>query len=429
MSTVCGHCLRRIPARYFPFIIWCSDEKFYVCSRCWREICKEGHGKGIGNKGDHPMVNLLFILLIFSMVLPIGLFGISDIILRTEWDNLKQVDIAELPESGYVRLEGVISGEPDEVAITGYETEGRYSYTWNWNNDDEFLLNDSTGSVKISTEKFYEIEPGPHHAPNADHSKGTAYITNDSAILIGEVVVENGKYTVYLLWISTDEPNFTIPVTSYLAAFSVMGFFIFFLLIVLWLAVTRSIYHRRRVRYKNPITIRRTVQTRDLELDWKKNIRFNQKRRIVIASIMVVFGWLILFVLLFTYIHTVDHFLFVLVIQMLTTPGLIILPIWFFFRKDILKADEVAFTDKGVHFYFSNHIFRYLRSEYITWDDVKDVYFRRSGKGGMWVIEKKDGTAEDFGTLHPENFVLIRSIWKKIKDKKQVIKRKKVYVR
>jgi hypothetical protein len=362
------------------------------------------------------------------MVLPVGLFGISDIILRTEWDNLEQVDIAELPESGYIRLEGVISGEPSEVAITGYETEGRYSYSWNWNNDDIFILNDSTGSMKISTEKFYEIEPGPHHAPNADHSKGTAYITNDSVVIIGEVIEDDGKYMVYLIWISPDEPNFAIPLTSYLAAFCIMGFFIFFLLILTWLTIIRTINHRQRVCYKNPITIRRTEQTRDQNLDWKKNIRFNQKRRILIASIMVISGWLILFVLLFTYVHTVDHFLFVLVIHMLTAPGLIILPIWFFFRKDILKADEVAFTDKGVHFYYSNHIFRYLRSEYIAWDDVKDIYFRRYRKGGTWIIEKKDGTAEDFSTLHPENFVLIREIWKKIQDRNQAIKKRNIPV-
>jgi hypothetical protein len=362
------------------------------------------------------------------MVLPVGLFGISDILLMTEWDNLKQVDIAELPESGYVRLEGKISGEPSEVAITGYETEGRYSYTWHWNNDDDFILNDSTGSVKISTEKFYEIEPGPHHAPNADHSKGTAYISNDSVIIIGEVVVDNGKYMVFLIWISPDEPNFAVPLTSNLAAFGVMGFFIFSLLIVTWLTIIRTINHKKSVRYKNPITIRRTEQTRDQNLDWKKNIRFNQKRRITIASIMVVCGCLILFVLLFTYVHTFDHFAFVLVIHMLTTPGLIILPIWFFFRKDILKADEVAFTDKGVHFYYSNHIFRYLKNEYIAWNDVKDIYFRRSGKSGTWVIEKKDGTAEDFSTLHTENFVLIRSIWKKIQEKNQAVKKKDIPV-
>ncbi|MCK5561137.1 MAG: hypothetical protein KAJ51_11105, partial [Thermoplasmata archaeon] len=170
MGTICGHCNRRFPSTYSPLMIWCRPDEMYVCRRCWEDVCGEGHGKGDKNTGWHPMKSFLFICAILSMVWAFAFFSVMDIYVRSDWNGLETTDISELPESGVVKLEGTIMGSYDDIEISGQESSSKSGNNWKWYTNETFMLNDTTGSVKVTTELYYAIEDGPHAAPNRDNT-------------------------------------------------------------------------------------------------------------------------------------------------------------------------------------------------------------------------------------------------------------------
>ncbi len=187
MGTICGHCNRRFPSTYSPLMIWCRPDEMYVCRRCWEDVCGEGHGKGDKNTGWHPMKSFLFICAILSMVWAFAFFSVMDIYVRSDWNGLETTDISELPESGVVKLEGTIMGSYDDIEISGQESSSKSGNNWKWYTNETFMLNDTTGSVKVTTELYYAIEDGPHAAPNRDNTDATVYRGGDRIVVVGRV--------------------------------------------------------------------------------------------------------------------------------------------------------------------------------------------------------------------------------------------------
>jgi hypothetical protein len=352
------------------------------------------------------------------MFLPFILYGLIDISLRTQWDNLEQVNISELPESGTVRLEGIIAGEPEEVAISGFDKEGRYGYVWKWNNDDIFILNDSTSSVKISTEKFYWIEPGPHPAPNAEETKGTVYITGDNVVIIGEVIEKDGNKFVYLKWISPKDPDITIPLDSYFLGYGFLIPFIIWLIILVIFSIKRNILHNSKVQYKNPILIKKGTPKKILGLEWKKNIIMGRKKHVIIVSIIILIASIIILQTIFNYEHIFNRFIILALIDGIVGPIFIVFPVMTLFDEYEPKPVEIATSEKGVHFYYNNNVFVYLKTDFIGWDEIKNIYLQESKDDRSWIIQKNDESSVKIDNINKKNRDHIIAKWKEWKEKK-----------
>ncbi len=416
MGTICGHCNRRFPSTYSPLMIWCKPEEMYVCRRCWEDVCGEGHGKGDKNAGWHPVKAFVFACAMLSMVWAFAFFGTMDIYLRNDWNSLETTDISELPENGVVKLEGTIMGRYDDIELSGEEHSGRSDYHWDWYANETFYINDTTGSVKVTAERFYAIEDGPHAAPHREHTDGTVYRGGDRIVMVGEVA-EDGEL-VYLLWIGPEGSELETPIWSWVLALVIIipmaiGFIAFYAF-----AHKRNRLHKEKVGYTNPIEIQETEMMKRHELDWRRNSSLSRKGLGVVVAIFIISGFVVLFIIFGVFgehIHTYDDYLLTSMAGMMIFPFMMFFPLIFYFENSSVKPDELAVSDEGVHFYYKDPILRFLKDDFVGWGEIKDIAYHSSGKSGYWSIDKKNDTQERITYLSTKNRKMVRAKWKEIK--------------
>jgi hypothetical protein len=348
------------------------------------------------------------------MVLPFGFLGAFDLYIKTDWNNLESTEIDKLPDTGVVKIEGVISGEPNAIVISGEEYDTDSGYNWEWNDDESFMLNDSSGSIPISTERYYEMAEGPHPAPNSPHDVGSVYEVGDEVTIVGEVDEKDGEKVVYLFWIGTKDSEIEIPLSTYLAVFGILlpcgiGYIIFFIF-----HFKRNKLHHLKAGYSNPIIIAKTDMQKPPGLEWLRNGILNRTAKSTLIGMSIITGLVFLFLMFIIFnslFHTFSDRITQSAITMLVVPFMIFLPLAFYFERSSVKPDEIACSRNGVHFYYKNYILRFLKDDFIGWEEIKDIRYRSSGKSGSWIIEKKNDTDEVINAITKKNRKFIIDNW------------------
>ncbi|WP_455393241.1 hypothetical protein [[Eubacterium] cellulosolvens] len=395
-----------------------------MCRRCWESQCNEGHGKGDKNKGWHPFRVFLAISILTTMGLAFGLVGLMDVCLSLQWDNLDTVTISDISEGDTVKIEGTILGEPNEIIITGEEESRRSGYEWVFYDNVSFYLNDSTGSIKISTEKYFKIEEGIHLAPNSKYSDGKTYNAGDNITLIGEVKTQDNEKIVYLLWVGPKDSDITVSIWSFFLVFIILIPTIIGYLYVLMIAINKNRLHNKKVSYKNPIEINKNEMIKDLELNWRKNTRISRRLFGFIVAFLIIAGFLILiltYIVFSSYIHTYTQYLLSGIIPMMVLPFMMVFPLIYYLSREDIKTDEIAFSGRGIHFHYDDPIIRYLKDDFIGWDEIKEIKCH-SGKSTTWFIIKKNDTSENITGLRGDirqQLISLLNKYKRIKANKR----------
>jgi len=228
MSKICAHCLRRFPRGYATQMIWCKRDEMYVCYRCWEDKCGSGHGKGEKNQGWSPLYYFIITSIFLGLVLPPVIIGLIDIYYVSSWNDLETIEISELPDSGWVKLQGTLMGDNGDKIISGDED------SWSLESGAEFILNDSTGEIQIETSKYYKIERGPH-IMDLVFGERSSYSAGDEVKVICEVINEGDNISVNLLWLGQKDDSPIIHFMSFLTFFAVLipvtiGYMILFII-------------------------------------------------------------------------------------------------------------------------------------------------------------------------------------------------------
>jgi len=411
MKAICGSCHRSFPGIGAAFMIWCKEDEMYVCERCWFAHCKSGHMKGFRNQGNNLITWTLFVSVFIGMLLGAGFPVFYDVYLHSQWDDLEPTPIVELEDGETVRIEGIINASTDTVAIGGEEKRsGKDNYYWEWNENDEFYVSDSNGSVLVTTRGFYEIERAPHVAPNRDRTEGRAYMGGDELIIIGDVGTRGNETIVHLRWVGTDEDDIPPTTLSLLGVGLILSFTLFVYGWIGMLSIKRRRLHREKVDFDDFDPVIDDRDPMDMSLDWRKNASMSRRTTKLIVFMLMTFGMMILVAFHnFMDIHEKDEMFLYMVPIMFGPVMMILFPIRSYLEQRWIKPDLIAVSDEGIHFHYDKPLVRSFKLEFIPWDRIDFVGIKKTGTRRGRMIRLKDTTIIHMANLTPQNINYLQS--------------------
>jgi hypothetical protein len=401
-------------------MIWCKEEKIYVCRRCWEDVCNEGHGKGDKNRGDNPVDLMVGLLILAGIIISLPIMSVIDIYYSTTWDGIEVTDISDLPESGWVKIEGIILGDNGSIAFTGHEEKDRNDYDWVWDEDAKFVIGDSTGNITVYTERYYKVKKGPHDAPNRKKTDGTAYFAGDRVIAVCEIRTNGDEKSAYVLWLGQEKDEITISSLSIgiLIVTSILIFLGYSLLTVR--AIKQNLQHKKKVMYKNAISISETDKLKPGYVNWRENSTSSKKVKIRFCSFCIILCFILFIIIVMSfhrYFHSQLHYWNAAFLMMVILPMTLFLPLYHLITYYDVAPNEVAVSAKGVFFYYEDTVMRYLEDDFIGWDEIDDIVYEKSGKSGYWVIKKKNSTKQKIDKIEYENRKIMISAWNEWKNR------------
>ena len=192
LLRTCSDCHVTFPRLLAGLLVFDSDKGAYVCQQSV---------KGYGSKNmryqserftTHPRTILKILFILTWLLMPGLIFGVYDIGRARSWDSLDVTTVEDLPDSGTVKLEGVINESADSIVIGIHETNPESGYSFDYDHDGGFFqFSDDTGTVNVSWEHWYEIQNGKHIERTEHRAKGYVYKGGDTIFIIG--VVEEGS--------------------------------------------------------------------------------------------------------------------------------------------------------------------------------------------------------------------------------------------
>lgn len=415
MSAICAHCHKEFRGIYAIFMIWCKVDEMYVCRRCWEDECDEGHGKGFKNRSKHPVQAALMLVVFLSMGMGFIPPGIHDITVRNSWGELEVSQVASLEAGDTIRIEGFINETSDTVAIDGHESKVKSGYKWSWNDDNEFLFSDGTGTISVTTEEWYDMEEGAHLAPDRRETDGRVYMGGDDVIIIGDVVSENGDEVVYLRWVGYTDEGIAPSRLCYLGTLLVTMLILLPIGYLGWNGLQQRKLHLEKVRHVNPHQIPPGKMEREAEIPWRENTGLPLHVKLIITLIVSVMGILILIAAFqLANPHTSEDYFLSGMILMIVGPFMIFAPFWVLQDNSVLRPDAVGVTDDGIYFHYDNPVMQYLRDDFIWWEEITNIGYHSTGKSGYWSIDKENGTKEYLSSLTGANRKFLVNRWKRM---------------
>ncbi len=401
-------------------LLWCKEEKMYVCQHCWTKHCGEGHARGAKNIGKNPLVLFYIATIIASFVLPFSLLGCYNYYVKYEWSSLESTDVVNITGDRLFRLEGFMNESTDRVIFPPEKLSNK--------NENNFIFSDSTGSVQARTDRYMEIEKGPHAIREGGNKAEKVYKGGDEVIIIGKLVEGKKNLTLQIIWMGTNEED--IPPLYPLAALSIGSVALYLLVcfFVMILCIYRGWEHDGSKVSRIEVPITDMDKPKPDDLDWydlrsfwvkqgNKPI-FTYKRGgqiLKIIWILVVLGFAIIY--LYVDPYRVNDFIYFSAYGLLVFPILVI-STGVYFNRSILSPSDFAMSQKGVHMYYEEPVERFLTYDFLAWNDIKGFYKFRAGRSVEWKIIKTNGVKVDINFLGAENRDTVIGKWKKMTKKK-----------
>jgi hypothetical protein len=417
-GAVCARCFIRFPGVEGLRLLWCKVDRFYVCRKCWREGCKEGHGRG--TKAVTKPARILSGIVIAVAFLAVWYPMVSyDYTLTSAWRDAPVVAVARLFVGELAKVAGTIRSS-QIVAWGGHEIyTDRDGWWWNWNSSDSFRVSDGTGIIDVTTRAYYVGYNGPHPAWYAKHTAMYVYESGDVVQIVGTVIRSaNGTPVLEAQIMSMQDAS---PLNM-LAPSALEGLLLtlFPVIMVGLVAGGTALFVSRRLRTRaategRPIlSLASTGGVRDPDLAWLPNGRGTApKRRALWAGVSLAVGVATLLVFPGAaprpeFGYSTLGFFGTLVVMI---EGLVVYTILF---AGWGRPSFVAVADDGFHMWFESPYDRHLNETLFPWADVRDIHLT-GGRTPHWVLNWMTGENTNLYMLKRDNLQLLLTEWTKRK--------------
>jgi hypothetical protein len=352
--------------------------------------------------------------------------GCYNFYLRNEWNSLERTDIINITDEGLFRLEGLMNESSDLVI---FPPEKRtFSIEDNIREKTEFRFSDNTGTVLARTDRYMDIEYGPHIIRDGEDSSEKVYRGEDEVIIIGKVVEGQKNLTIQIIWMGTDDAD--IPLTFPLAVLSIGSVLLYLVICSFsWIIyVLRALRHNGSLECRNEVLITDMDKPKTDGLDWhdlrsfwvrQGNKPFFTKKRGV--QLLKILWFLVLLVLgiIYWYVdpYRVSDYAALSVYVTIIFPILILTTGIYLGRKS-LSPSAYALSQKGFHMYYEEPVERFLAYDSLPWNKIKGFYKFRTGRTVEWKIVTTHGVKVDINFMTQEKRNLAVRKWKKMTKKK-----------
>ena len=400
---------------------WCKADRFFVCDHCWEKHCDRGHGNWLKNKGYSMRTAGYAVLFICALMVPVGATAVYDYALPVQWNMLPVTTINGLSDGAVVKVHGVLnaSDSADGVALGGRERPARNGWFWEWNETARFSIRDATGDIEVVAADYFIIKDPANPAPNALHTGHPAYFDGEEATIVGKVVDGPGGQILQMRAITPGEesidndPVFIISGAILLTISTVI--------IYKWasIVISRKRDHEAKAGYLPSANIPLDRDRKEEGLEWSGHgMTDGRKSNIVLGAseigMMILVGVLVFGPLLFKPHAQLDFILIPIVIGFLFDSCLI----GFLVMIQRPFGPEMAVSDKGIHFWYSEPACRLLRRNVVVWPEIKSIDLG-SGKAKYWALMMKNGEQINVNSCGEPAGSLIRAKWEQIKESRK----------
>ncbi len=415
-GAACARCHVRFPGLEGLRLLWCKVDRFNVCRRCWREECREGHGRGM--KAISKPVRLVSGVVIAIAFLAVWYPAVAyDYSLKNAWENYPPVAISSLRVGELAKVDGTLSS-PRLVAWGGHEEySSRDGWYWVWNSTDAFDLSDGSGTIPVTTRAWYIGYNGPHPAPYAMHTEMWIYESGDAVQVVGTVArLANGTVSLEAQIIAqlpyvqdiTLSPSPEDSVLTYLMPPLMVALVVGGAAVLLW----QRARTRAALRGQPILSLGSTGEVRDPNLHWLPNGRGTDPRRRGIwagAILLVGVGGLVIYSGLGPRAGSGY--------SMMGFPGTIVVMLEGFAVYTLLFAGFgrpafVAVADDGFHLWFESPYDRHLNETLFPWAEIQDIHMT-GGKTSHWVLRWTTGELTNLYMMKGSNLNLLLTEWAK----------------
>lgn len=409
MQQVCARCGAIFRGRWALHVMWCKEDRFFVCRRCWEWECHEGHGKGQQAVGTPTWEKLMILLMVWLLVGTFGAASLADGVRVETYASIPVTQLDRLPNVGLVKVRGTIN-DTDVIAWSGHEVKTRSSYAWTWNTGDSFRVSDGTGQANVTTGRWWVVESTSHPA-NTLHTSGTVYLPGDPIFLVAEVATTPTGPVLSALYASPDtfRPE---PVLPLAAGIGLSAPFAWALASIFVDRRRRGGLQRERLETVGTKEIGVDTELRDESFPWVANPGMSFRRRVVLT---VVAGLIALAVIAALQVASgglherAEVTFFPWFTGIVLVFGVVLPTMWAL--ASALRPSAMALTDRGVHFWYDSESARYLADGFVAWDEISFIGVRGSGKHTWHALERKDGVADNVDFLTAANWKALREAW------------------
>ncbi len=410
MGMMCARCGGVFRGRWAHYLQWCTVDEMYVCGRCWKWECHDGHGEGQAGAKESPgrvwvviVVACLFLLLPGAWVLVDGA--------RIAWyASLPVTPVAELPAEGVVKVQGTIESVP-VIAWGGQEVlGGGDEWTWAWSTTDTFRVVDGTGGINVTTDRWWIVENSNH--PVGIRGVGTVYLPGDAVLLVGEITGAGGERRLEVLYASPGGFHADPWVPLLLGSLAVSPF-VYASARLGGASLRRSSLQREKTQLVAPVELVPDRVVRDEALQWDPMPRWTYGERLTAALACAVVGVVSIVVIWILYRPhdrmTLDGFVIAasLILEFLVLgPALGA-------TLGSIKPTAMALSERGIHFWYPSPYARRLATGFVAWDEIEFLGMRKVGDGMQRVLERKGGIREDVGFLPEPLWKGLLSTWER----------------
>jgi hypothetical protein len=415
-GPMCARCFVRFPWVEGLRLFWCKVDRFYVCRRCWRDGCKDGHGRGKWNvsKPARIMSGIVIALAILAVLYPAVSY---DHVLTSAWHDAPVVGVSGLRVGELAKVAGTIRSN-QRVAWGGHEIYSQEGgWWWNWNTTDSFTLSDGTGTIDVTPRAFYVGYVGLHLASYATHTEMWVYESGDTVQIVGTVI--RSATGAPLLEAKIMAEQVAVALIS-LAPSQLVGLLLYLIpaIMVGLVAGGGALFLSRRLRTGTAIathpifSLGAAGEARDRDLTWLPNGRGTTPRRRVLwagGSGLVSVGGL----LAFPGVMPRPEFGY----STLGWVGTIVIMIEAAFAYTVLFAgwgrpSFVAAAEDGFHMWFESPYDRHLNDTLFLWADIGDIHMT-GGEATHWVLQWKTGEKTNLYMLKGANLQVLLVEWAK----------------
>jgi len=417
-GAVCARCYVRFPALEGLRLLWCRIDGFYVCRRCWREGCREGHGRGMRSvsKPARIATGVVVVLAFLAVWYPTVSY---DNALTGTWHDGPVVPLSALHAGELAKVAGTIEST-SLIAWGGHERyTSQNGWWWTWNSTDAFDLSDGTATILVTTQVYYIGYNGPHLASYATHTEMWVYESGDGVQIVGtvaqvgtgalvleaQIVSQNQAVSLISLAPSPLETSLAFLIPVLMIGLVVGGAAVF---------LTRRMRTRAAIQGHAVLSLDTVEVIRDPNLNWLPNGRgTTPKSRAAWAggSLLVGIGFLAVFPGFgprAEFGYTTLGFVGTIVVAI---AGVAVYTLLF---AGWGRPGFVAVADDGFRLWFDSPYDRHLNETLFPWGDIRDIHMT-GGKTPHWVLRWTSGELTNLYMLKGANLTLLLTEWTKRK--------------
>jgi hypothetical protein len=362
----------------------------YVCPGHWYEEPLKENPSSTPSGIRHPFSGVIAFLIFSSFLLAVVLFGTYDLGRAHYWNSLETTTVEELPDSGTVKVVGMINESVVSTAIGQHETNLDVGYSTEYDPDGGFFnFSDETGTVNISWEHWYEIENGIHKKLTTHGETAHVYEGGDTIMIIGTVEGAGDEKRIDLLFASPQDQEVHRSWIQHVSVLILLPLHILLYGIAIRTTLRRNRSHcavmKSLVPFEPvhpPITMTgiygSDTTSPPLEIQWHQNSRNIPFPIFYLISFVLVLFSLTWFGKLLIETHIRAEYL---VITLMFPMGalFVLMCVFYALNWSYTKPRRVGVSDQGIHFLYADPFVQLSYPGFVGWDEINFIGTRITG--------------------------------------------------